>query len=492
MIKLIKNELIKIFKRKSIYFLFILSMIAVIIYNYINPDQNILMSEETKNLPLLSNIQIENQKNDSEKYIYSLAYNKFVELYNNNFEKKSWQRFALNRERNGYSYDNIYDQDIMIYLKDIIDYEYNSNTQITIDLYENAKNKYNEYVEALNSNDWKKYTNLKIENLENLKNTQNFSEKDIKEINFEIEWYYLRLNNNIDFDNNIRNQYLDEYREIYYLILYKESYIDKSSQADICELNECKTRLELCKYALENNVDYDISNEQGIILNNKIDARVSFIRTFKHFNVIIIIITIYVSSTIITEEITKKTLKNVFIKPHKRSEIIIAKLLACIVTIVISMLFIGIVQFIAGGVIFGFDSYYNGYIGYNINSKKIFNTSLLNYNIISGIARLPEYIIISLFCIFIGIVIQNITMSMILTLIICLICNTILVEWSKVEALASITKFFITNNWDFSIYLFGNISNVNGINLWYSVIIYIIYFVFLLRMTIGKFKKIEN
>lgn len=45
MIKLIKNELMKIFKRKTIYFLLILSMIAVIIYNYINPDQNIPISE---------------------------------------------------------------------------------------------------------------------------------------------------------------------------------------------------------------------------------------------------------------------------------------------------------------------------------------------------------------------------------------------------------------------------------------------------------------
>jgi ABC-type transport system involved in multi-copper enzyme maturation permease subunit len=180
------------------------------------------------------------------------------------------------------------------------------------------------------------------------------------------------------------------------------------------------------------------------------------------------------------------------IKPHKRLDIIIAKMIACIVTIIISMLFIGIVQFFVGGIIFGFDSYSNQYIGYNINSQKIFSISLLTYFIINGILKIPEYLIISLFCILIGISNKNITMSMIITLIICLFCNTILVEWSKVDALASITRFFITNNWDFSIYLFGNISNINGINLWYSVIIYIIYFVLLLKMSIGKFKKLEN
>lgn len=164
-------------------------------------------------------------------------------------------------------------------------------------------------------------------------------------------------------------------------------------------------------------------------------------------------------------------------------------MLACIVTIIISILFIGIVQFFVGGIIFGFDSYSNQYIGYNINSQKIFSISLLTYFIINGILKVPEYLIISLFCILIGISNKNITMSMIITLIICLFCNTILVEWSKVDSLASITRFFITNNWDFSIYLFGNISNINGINLWYSVIIYIIYFVLLLKMSIGNLKN---
>ena len=98
MIKLIKNELMKIFKRKTIYFLLILSMIAVIIYNYINPDQNIPISEGMNEHPLIRDTQIEKQKDDSERYINSMAYNEFARLYNNNFTKDSWQRLALNKE----------------------------------------------------------------------------------------------------------------------------------------------------------------------------------------------------------------------------------------------------------------------------------------------------------------------------------------------------------------------------------------------------------
>lgn len=47
------------------------------------------------------------------------------------------------------------------------------------------------------------------------------------------------------------NQYLDEYRETYYLIIYKESYVDKNSQSDIYELNECRTRLDYVNMLLK-------------------------------------------------------------------------------------------------------------------------------------------------------------------------------------------------------------------------------------------------
>ncbi len=490
MINLLKNELIKIFKRKSIYFLFIVSIISIIIYNYLNPDQNIIVTEKTEDMNYI-NVQNETIKNNVESYIYSLAYNDFAEMYNNLFDENSWQRYALNKERNGYSYEIIYDQDIMEYLINIKDYEYNKNTQVTEKTYEISKSKYNQYIDVLKSNDWKKFVELKIKNLEEKKNTQTFSVEELKEINFEIDWYHLRLNNDINYGNTILNYYLNEYREDYYIIIYKESYIENKAQFDVRELNEYKARLELNKYAIENHIEYDISNEENLIINNKVDARIAFIRTFNHFNIILIIITIYISSTIITEEINKKTIKNMLIKPHRRISIIISKVLACMITIALSMFIISIVQFLVGGFIFGFESYSNRYIGYDMNNNKIFNINLLTYIIISGISKIPEYIIISLFCILIGLFNKNITMSMILTLIICLFANTVLVEWSKVDSLSNVTRFFITNNWDFSIYMFGNASYVNGLNLWNSIFIYGIYFILLLKLVVYKFKKIE-
>ena len=143
----------------------ILSVFAILIYNYKNPDQNVITSAKTSTMPMISTDYIESIKNEQERYINLLAHNEFAKLYNDNFEEDSWQRYALNIEKTGYSYENVYDKDIMYYLCNIINYEYYSNKQITKELYETSKYKYNEYVEALKSDDWKSFVNLKIENL---------------------------------------------------------------------------------------------------------------------------------------------------------------------------------------------------------------------------------------------------------------------------------------------------------------------------------------
>ena len=68
MIKLIQNELIKIFKRKSIYVLLILSLFVIVIYNYINPNQNTIVTKSTNDM-VLSNENEDLFKDDIELYI---------------------------------------------------------------------------------------------------------------------------------------------------------------------------------------------------------------------------------------------------------------------------------------------------------------------------------------------------------------------------------------------------------------------------------------
>ena len=297
----------------------------------------------------------------------------------------------------------------------------------------------------------------------------------------------LRLKNNIEFADDILNQYLETYRSnnYNYTVSYHENMSENNKQYIINDIKQQKANAEIAKYAIENKITQDI------FFYNKVDARNSFIRTFENFDLIIVIIAIYISCIIVTEEVNKKTIKNLLTKPHKRTTILMSKIFACIITVVIAMIFIIIVQYIVGGIIFGFDSYKLKFIGYDYNNGQIINMNLINYILLVALSKLPMYIIIILFCIFMGVINNNMAMTMILTLIIFIIFSTIIAEWSKVEALSTVTRFFITNNWDFSTYLFGHNSDIEGVKLSSSIVIYLIHMLILLNISIHKFNKKE-
>ena len=476
--------------------MFILSIIAIIVYNYKNPDQNVINYRGSKNIPVDSDAFLNSIKNNTESYIYSLAYNEFAKLYNEVFEENSWQRYALNEERTGYGFANksdlSYNQDITNNIKIIKEYELNPNSEVTEEQYNKAIEKYNGYLDVLHSDNWKEYTKYKINSLNEEKISA--SEEDVKWLEIEIDINRLRLDNNIEYKNDMINTYIEQYREESYYLQSNEELKEKDDFVEK-QIKATQGNISLIRYAIENNISQDISSEKStIIMENKIDARISFIRTLENFNLIIVIIAIYISCIIVTEETNKRTIKSLLIKPHKRSSILISKMIACLITVLISMVFICVSQYIVGGLIYGFDSYNLGYIGYNFNAENVFIINVVQFILFEGLAKLPMYIIIILFCIFIGTINNNTSMSMILTLIIFILASTILAEWSKVESLATVSKYFITNNWDFSTYLFGNSSEIPGINLEFSIFIFIFYFSVLVISAIKIFnnKEINN
>ena len=210
LIKLIQNELIKIFKRKSIYILLFLSLVIIVIYNYINPTENgVINLTNTRDMSVVSIEKDLKEEKDIEEYVKTKAQYDFVNLYNS-FEENSWQRYALRNEKVFTTVGNVItdmDHDIIPTLEIINDFENNENTAITQEEYNKNKKKFNEYKEALNENDWRKYVELKINNLQDLINSTNITEEDKKGIYVDIETYKLRFDNNVNFGNDIKNEY---------------------------------------------------------------------------------------------------------------------------------------------------------------------------------------------------------------------------------------------------------------------------------------------
>ncbi len=488
LIKLIQSELIKIFKTKGFYIILTISILAMVIYNIKNPEQN--STSQTKidiNDINISTMEygLNNLDSTSELYIEQKVNIEFYKLFNS-FSNPSWQRYALNEERTTNAMQNVDSTKfIILYLHNIYDYELNPNSNVSIDLYWKSKLKYDNYINSLKSNNWQEYINLKIEDLEELK-----SYTDNANIDFEIEYYKLRLDYNINFDYDYKNQYLEQYKNNYYLIEFnKNNPYNESATFNSSAINDYKERMMICKYAIENNLNKDISNENNLIYKNKIDARISLIRTFKYFEIIAVIMAIYVSTLLVVEEFNKGTIKNVLIKPHKRIKILISKILACLIAIIFTLTLVCIIQYFIGGFIYGFNSYELEYICYNFNDNQIITMNIFKYLLLVALTKIPIFIIIILFCILIGILSKHTSLALILTLIIFFASNTLIAEWAKVEKFSKVSRYFITMNWDFSKFLFGRISDISGINIAHSLMIYVLHFILLFGLSVYCFNK---
>lgn len=531
LIKLIKNELMKIFKRKSIYILFFISFVAILFYQFINPDQNAkIKGNETvdKDIALLENslerikstngskteaknqgstdniesqlqnfLQELNQENQLRlQYKETKTELDFANLYNQ-YSQNSWQRYALNEEnqttvigKNEVNDNHI----IMKCLSSINDYEMDNESTISLAEYQKAKEQYREYEKALEDNDWQKFVRLKIDELMQLQKDSNLSLEKKEFINIQIDTYQLRLTNQIPYTDDLLNQYLQEYQEKSCFLVYDLT-VEREDAQYKQEIEQLRANIALSKYAIENKINQDISPaEFNLTVNNQVDARNCFIRTFHHFDLIIVIIAIYIACTIVTEEVNQGTIKNLVTKPHKRSTILLSKVITCLIVTLIAMLFVTISQFLVGGLVFGFDSYSLSFIGYDYSTSQVFTMNLFHYIVLVGLTKLPMYFFIIVFCLWIGIINNHTSMSIIVTLILFLVFSTIISEWSKNVRFSVLAKYVITNNWDFSSYLFGQVSNINGLTLSVSIVIYLVYLLVFLGAGIYQFnhKEINN
>lgn len=267
--------------------------------------------------------------------------------------------------------------------------------------------------------------------------------------------------------------------------LYLENYENMNFEEEYTDIFE-RTKLE--KYAIENNIKYNILlNSENKNIPIKIDARIMLMRLFNNFDIIVIFIIIYISSTIISEECISGTIKNLLIKPHKRTIILISKIITAISIVLIIATFIIIFQYIIGGIIFGFDSYSLEAIRYNYITQDINTMDLSHYIILIFACKLPMYIVLTLISLLFGIITNNIAINILFSLGFYII--------SKIEILINnISKYLIIYNWDISKYLFGEMFNIPNVGIIQSILISVItiLIIFVLLILIFRNKDIVN
>lgn len=247
-------------------------------------------------------------------------------------------------------------------------------------------------------------------------------------------------------------------------------------------------RVKLEEYAIEKGIDYNIllnSENKNMALPN--DARILLMKFFDNSDIALIIIIVYISSTIVAEEFVSGTIKNLLIKPHTRIKIISSKILVILLICLILPIIFLITQYIVGGLVFGFDSYSLSAIRFNHIKSNIEVIPMYKYITIIIISKLPMYIGIGLISILIGIITSNVALNILLSIGIYIIS---IIKNPVIQAM-SIYKYISIYNWDFSKYLFGNNYNLINNNIIIPIVSSLITLIIIYLFIISMFKNKE-
>lgn len=465
MISLIKNEITKILKKKSIYIMLIVILAFMILTNvmykyrgssemngYYSESYIKMIQEDIKTLDL-------NNPEDIEEYI---SYKTDIDIYDllKKYDKDSWQyEVILNTGAS--------------YISEINTYTYKNKDSKAL---EEVKNEYNQFLERLDSGDWRKFVTEELEIAKQSKAVMGENEVD-EMLNLQIETLQMRLDYNIEYGNNYKNQALSKYSENKVLVLEYEQDSNKKTYEEKLAYQRAKSNLEKSIYVIENDKDIlNSTNLRGMLLD-----------LFSENELFIIITVVLIAGAIVSEEFNKGTIKLLLVRPYSRRKILFAKFIVVILTVIFIMVAIGVMQFIVSGIFFGFESLKIPAIVYNHNTGSLVEMSILQNVILTGLGKLPIYILIGTLAFALSTLFTNTAVAITISLL-GYMGSSIVNQFAYYYKIV-LLKYFVTPNWDLTQFFYGKLPNTEGLNIGFSIVICLIYFAIMMIPTFIVFKK---
>ena len=477
MSKLIKNELIKIFSKKSMIVIGVIILAIIIGFNVLNKvSQNMSNSYSAYSEGYIQYLDEElsnldpNKPSDINKYVETKSQKDLATLAKD-YKETSWQAEVIGTV-------------ISPIIEEMNNYEYidKNNEALT-----SSKAKYDEMLTALKNNDWKYFANKELDSL----NTQieelntliaQDSENDdlktqLKSLELQKEVVNLRLDKNINYgSDNYKSIAVQNYR------MYMGNYIQSSQGKNLTdeeksEINGYLEKANLYKYDLYNDTEYQNTATANYTFQNSIDTYIA----------IIVMVVVIVAGVSISEEFNKGTVKLLLVRPYSRTKILISKLIAVFITMLITTATILLLQFIIGGIVYGFGTYMMNIVQFDFTTNSIVTLNIFAYLGLIFICKLPIFILIGTLAFALSTLFLNSPLAVALPILGYMgsdMINMIAIsyKWDWV-------KYFVTPNWDLSQYLFGGTPMFSGISIEFSITICAIYFVIMLVASIVSFKK---
>ena len=478
---LVKNELVKIFKKKTIYitmvviFLLLIFMNCMFKYanggskydyylyneNYINSLRSELetlnpekTSDVTVYIELLSEIQLSEMMEQHKDAEWKLAiideriapYITERNTYQYGAEKDETQVEAVNQEIN----------DLLAKL-DEGDWKYFAREDLA---------KAEQQIEKLNAQKEQTEDKAVLENIETeLNNAQ--MEKEIAEIrlNKEIPYgsdYLNRAISNLQTANTNLANFKNVEELTYEQKLEYNSYLEDQAES---------------RYILETGRDIHNTNTLKGILEN----------FYSQFGIFLIVVVVMIAGTIVSEEFNKGTIKLLLVKPYTRNKILMAKAITTLIMIIFIIVVTLVMQILIGGIIFGFDSLSEPVVAYNFNTNTMEEMNIFANLGVQTLTQLPMIILLATLAFAISTLFTNSTLAITISLLgymAASIINQLAIGYDL-----QFMKYFVTMNWDLSIYANGALPYMEGMNMTMSIIICVVYFLIMMIPTFIVFKK---
>lgn len=466
---LIKNELYKILHKRSTKVFLIIALIFVILTNLIYRFSDNLVSFSTTYYEdydvALNYVNDYESSNAQDKELYNY-YKSFIETYDlaSKYDSNSWQ----------------YQKYMEDYWSLLQEYYRYLDEELGASL---ISNELEEIKNNIENNNWQYFvnndTNNINESINNIKNTLNNSSLSNNEkINYEKELFIL--------EEQLK---LNEYR-IENGVAFGNDYLNDAINA----INN--SLYSMAEYQYSNDIDYQDSvksyYENWYILDNKVDTnnnqtlRSVFVNFFNEYSFLILVFGIMIAGGIVSDEFNKGTIKSLLIIPRKRSKILLAKYISVLIMLLFIIGIFIVSELLIGGIFMGFSSLSIPVVVYNITDSSLEVLNIFGYLILQILANLPQIILLVTLAFACSVIVNSTAFSIVIPF-----CGIIASELINAFALAydiKILNYFVTTNWDFTVYLFGGTS-LFGNSLIHAIIVCLVYLIIMLVVTFIVFKK---
>ena len=478
---LVKNELIKIFKKKTIYItmgvIFLLLIFMNCMFKYANNGNtiNYYLYSENYVQSLKSELETLNpdKPSDVTTYINILSDIQLSEIMEQH--KDAEWKLAIINER------------IAPYISERNTYQYGAEKneeQVEI-----INQEIDELLTKLDENDWKYFAKEDLAQAEqqieelNRQKEQTEDTAVIKNIDSQIqtaktekEIAEYRINKEIPYGNDYLNRAISNL-QMANSNLVNFGNVDELAYQEKLEYNSYLEVQAESRYILDTGNDINNSDSLKGILQ-------SF---YSQFGIFLIVVVVMIAGTIVSEEFNKGTIKLLLVKPYTRNKILMAKAITTLIMIIFVIIVTLLMEILIGGIIFGFDSLSEPVVAYNFNTNTIQEMNIFANLGLQTLTQLPMIILLATLAFAISTIFSNSTLAITISLLGYM--SSSIINQLAIGYDLQFLKYFVTMNWDLSMYLYGGLPYMEGMSMLLSILICVAYFLIMMIPTFIVFKK---